>query len=94
MKMMKQLTHIIVILLCSASVVAQSKYVDVNGTIAFEASEELFEPVKAENQSVTMILDTSTGKVAALALMKGFRFKNSLMEEHFNENYNCSVHLP
>ena len=33
------------------------------------------------------ILDTETNKIASLALVKGFRFKNSLMQEHFNENY-------
>ncbi|NJB70141.1 hypothetical protein GGR42_000603 [Saonia flava] len=66
---------------------AQEKYIDKNGTLVFEASEKLFEEVKAENTSVTAILDTKTGEIAALGLMKGFRFKNSLMEEHFNENY-------
>jgi len=69
------------------SITSQTKYIDKSGTITFEASEELFEPVKATNESVTMILDVSTNQIASLALMKGFRFKNSLMEEHFNENY-------
>ncbi len=66
---------------------AQGKYIDKNGKINFEASEELFEPVKAKNESVTVILNTETSEIASLALMKSFRFKNSLMEEHFNENY-------
>lgn len=72
---------------CLNLVFGQHKYIDKNGTITFEASEEVFEPVKATNTAVTMLLDTQTGQVAALALVKGFRFKNSLMEEHFNENY-------
>lgn len=67
--------------------IAQSKYLDKNGTIVFEASEEAFEPVKATNESVTVILNTETGDIASLGLIKSFRFKNSLMEEHFNENY-------
>ncbi|WP_394746686.1 YceI family protein [Spongiimicrobium salis] len=70
-----------------SSVQAQSKYIDKKGNLTFEASEELFEPVKATNESVTVILNTATGEIAALGLMKSFRFKNSLMEEHFNENY-------
>ena len=74
------------LILMSSSVSAQ-KYIDKKGKITFEASEETFEPVKATNSSVTMILNTETNEIAALALMKGFRFKNSLMEEHFNENY-------
>ncbi|WP_111684475.1 YceI family protein [Winogradskyella tangerina] len=69
------------------TVLAQGKYIDKTGKIAFEASEELFEPVKAKNESVTVILNTETAEIASLALMKSFRFKNSLMEEHFNENY-------
>lgn len=74
--------------------VAQSKYLDQNGVIIFEASEKLFEEVKATNNSVTAIYDTETNKIASLALMKGFRFKNSLMEEHFNENYIESSKYP
>ncbi|MFD0861564.1 YceI family protein [Sungkyunkwania multivorans] len=67
--------------------VAQEQYLDKNGVLIFEASEKLFEEVKATNKSVTTIYDTATNKIASLALMKGFHFKNSLMEEHFNENY-------
>ena len=63
------------------------RLVDRNGQVTFEASEALFEPVEAKNESVTAVLDASSNEIASLALMKGFRFKNSLMEEHFNENY-------
>lgn len=71
----------------SVQKIQAQKFIDRNGTLIFEASEELFEPVKASNEAVTMLLDINTNEIAALALMKGFRFKNSLMEEHFNENY-------
>lgn len=64
------------------------------GTINFEASVPSFEEVKAKNNAVTCILNTSTGEIAALALMKGFRFKVALMEEHFNENYVESSKYP
>lgn len=70
-----------------ASLWAQDKYIDKNGIVIFEASEQLFEEVKAANESVTAILNTETNQIASLALVKGFHFKNSLMEEHFNENY-------
>ncbi|MET2986149.1 YceI family protein [Aureibaculum conchae] len=66
---------------------AQDKYIDKKGQITFEASEKAFEEVKAVNKSTTVILDTETGKIASVALVKEFRFKNALMEEHFNENY-------
>jgi len=63
------------------------KYYTKTGKIDFEASVEVFEPVVASHDNVTSVLDTSNGQVAILALMKGFRFRNALMEEHFNENY-------
>jgi hypothetical protein len=57
------------------------------GKITFEASVPAFEEVKAKNEGVTCILNTANGEIASLALLKGFRFKIALMEEHFNENY-------
>ena len=66
---------------------AQSKYLTKKGSITFEASVPAFEEVKASNTKVTAIINTATGDIAALALVKGFRFKIALMEEHFNENY-------
>lgn len=72
------------------AVIAQSfgqKYYTKTGTLNFEGSVEAFEPVKASNENTTAILDVSTGKIAVLGLVKGFRFRNALMEEHFNENY-------
>jgi hypothetical protein len=66
---------------------SQQKMIDKAGTITFEASVPSFEEVRAVNKSVTFVLNTKTGEIASLALMKGFRFKIALMEEHFNENY-------
>ena len=42
----------------------------------------------------TAIINTTNGEFAALILVKGFRFKNALMEEHFNENYAESDNYP
>lgn len=78
---------LMITILGSYTMNAQSKYIDKNGKIVFEASEQLFEEVKAETASATAILDTETNQIASLALVKGFLFKNSLMQEHFNENY-------
>lgn len=66
---------------------AQTKMITKTGKITFEASVPAFEEVKAKNESVTCVLNPSTGEIASLALIKGFRFKVALMEEHFNENY-------
>ncbi|MGB2273482.1 MAG: YceI family protein [Flavicella sp.] len=66
---------------------SQEKYFTRTGNIQFEASVPTFEEIKAKNDKVTAIINTKTGAIATLALVKGFRFKIALMEEHFNENY-------
>ncbi|HEX9980688.1 MAG TPA: YceI family protein [Flavobacterium sp.] len=66
---------------------AQEKMMTKTGKVAFEASVPSFEEVKAKNETATCVLNPKTGEIASLALMKGFRFKVALMEEHFNENY-------
>jgi len=73
---------------------AQAKYLTKTGTVSFEASVPSFEEVGAKNNSVTAIINTENGEFAALALINGFRFKNALMEEHFNENYAESNKYP
>lgn len=73
-------------LLCTVEGYAQ-KYYTKTGHIDFEASVKAFEPVEATHKTVTAILNVETGEIAILALIKGFRFRNALMEEHFNENY-------
>lgn len=78
---------IAVFILMSTLVLAQEKYLTKTGHLAFEASVPSFEEVAASNESVTAIINLENGEFAALALVKAFRFKNALMEEHFNENY-------
>lgn len=82
-------TKLFLAILLSSSLlgISQTKKVTKTGEIKFEASVPSFEPVEAENKTTTIVLNTENGEIAALALMKGFRFKIALMEEHFNENY-------
>jgi hypothetical protein len=89
---MKNLLFLLV--LACMSTFAQNKYITKTGTINFEASVPSFEEVAAKNNSVTAIFNTENGEIATLALVKGFRFKNALMEEHFNENYAESDKFP
>lgn len=76
-----------VFFLGKTTVFSQDKKITKTGQITFEASVPSFEEVKAVNEAVSCVLNTKTGEIASLALMKGFRFKVALMEEHFNENY-------
>lgn len=73
---------------------AQEKMITKTGKITFEASVPSFEEVKGTNSTATCVLNPATGEIASLALIKGFRFKIALMEEHFNENYLESDRYP
>ncbi len=89
---MKKILYIILFL--STISFGQNKFITKTGTLNFEASVPSFEEVAAKNNSVTAIINTENGEIAALALIKAFRFKNALMEEHFNENYAESDKFP
>ena len=90
---MKKVT-LLMLLIPLLSVFAQEKKITKNGIVNFEASVPSFEPVEAKHNSVSAVLNTSSGEIASLALVKGFRFKIALMEEHFNENYAESTKYP
>ncbi len=90
---MKKIALLVLVVLCSFTPI-QEKKLTKTGTIIFEASVPSFEEVKAKNTAATCVLNTTNGEIAALALMKGFRFKVALMEEHFNENYMESSKFP
>ena len=81
------INRILLIMLLLPAVFYGQKYGTRTGTVKFEASVPSFEEVAGENKSVSAALNASNGDMAVLALMKGFRFKVALMEEHFNENY-------
>lgn len=84
----------VIIILVSFGMYSQTKHITKTGLVNFEASVPSFEEVKASNNTTTAIIDTENGNLAALVLVKGFRFKNALMEEHFNENYAESDQYP
>ena len=73
---------------------SQGKYICRTGAISFEANTPSFEPVEAKSTNGSAILNTSNGDFAALVLVKSFRFRLALMEEHFNENYMESDAFP
>ena len=90
---MKKILILGLFLLLSNIVISQ-KLMTRTGEIKFEASMPAFEEVVAKNNTVSCILDQTTGEFAALALVKAFKFKVQLMEEHFNENYIESTKFP
>jgi len=76
-----------------SSVKAQKIYSTKTAKISFFSNAPL-EDIEAKNNEVESKLAPSTGQFAFILLMKGFRFENELMEEHFNENYVESNKFP
>lgn len=66
---------------------SQNKLATRAGSIVFEASVPSFEEVKANNNSVSCVINTETGEISSIAFIREFHFKMAMMEEHFNENY-------
>ena len=82
---MKNLIIVCGILFFSLNLSAQ-KFSSKNGFAGFYSHTPM-EDVKADNNQVNSILDSSTGDIVFLLLNKSFHFDRALMEEHFNENY-------
>lgn len=62
------------------------RYMTKTGHIDFFSHTPL-EDIKADNEQVASVIDLSTGEIVFQVLIKSFKFKKALMEEHFNENY-------
>ena len=73
---------------------AQDKKTTKKGEITFEASVPSFEEIKAKHEKASCVLNTKTGEINSLALVKEFHFKIALMEEHFNSNFIESNRYP
>ncbi len=84
---------IVLISLTTSSLLAQKIYSTKNGKISFFSNTPL-EDIEAKNNEVESKLASSNGQVIFTLLMKSFQFENSLMEEHFNENYIESSKYP
>ncbi len=65
---------------------AQKKFYTKTGQIYFDAGTGI-EDINATNKSVSSVIDLSSGQMDFGLLIKGFEFKNQLMEDHFHENY-------
>lgn len=68
-------------------------YITRNGRVTF-LSKASVENIEAVNNEVTSILDTQKSDFVFAVLIKSFKFKKALMEEHFNEDYMESNTFP
>jgi len=90
---MKQSKFHILFLILFCPLIAKDIYFTRSGTISFYSSA-ILEDIEAINDQVTCVLDLETGEVAFRVPIRGFTFKNALMQEHFNENYLESEKYP
>ncbi len=91
---MKKIIVTIVCLVFS-SVMFSQKMMTRTGEIKFDATVPgAMDPVIATNTTASSIFDKTTGELVVQGMVKSFKFKSPLMEEHFNENYMESDKLP
>lgn len=91
-RMKKGLNILLLAVLCLHTANAQ-KLLTKEGTIDIFSQTSLF-TIEAKNQKVASILNMETGEVVASTLVRSFKFKEALVEEHFNENYMESHKFP
>ena len=68
---MKQLLFLLIFV--SVPIFGQ-KYYTKTGVTEFKASVDTFEPIKAINNSTSVILNVTTGDIASLLFVKAFNF--------------------
>lgn len=90
---MKNIVFIVLSLLCGNLLFAQ-KYSSKTGKVTFEASLPMVEDVYAKDDNNLVIMNADTGDIASVSVVKNFKFKAKLMEEHFNENYAETTKYP
>ena len=90
---MKKITVLLICFFIGTTAFAQ-KAMTRSGEIKFDGTVPSEVEIIGTNKTVSCIFDQSTGDFVALALVKAFKFKAPLMEEHFNENYMESSQYP
>lgn len=90
---MKKLSLLICLVFSSVAGFSQKMLSTKSGAISFTASGGA-EKIAAINNDVDCKLVDNTGQMVFTLLVKGFKFENQLMEDHFNENYMESTKFP
>jgi hypothetical protein len=78
----------------TTQLLAQNKFMTRTGSAHFVADGIIKDDVQARSNTVTAVLDASTGQVQARIPVNSFVFRKALMQEHFNENYLESHRFP
>jgi polyisoprenoid-binding protein YceI len=92
--MMRKILMIPVLLLLHLAAHAQIYTAKPGATSISFYSEAPLENIEAVNKSASIVLKASTNEIQMSHSIQNFKFKNALMEEHFNENYMESDKYP
>lgn len=91
---MKKIAILVIALLIGGATFSQ-KMLTREGEIKFDATVPgALDEVIGNNKTVSSIFDKGTGDLVVQGMVKSFKFKSPLMEEHFNENYMESDKFP
>lgn len=91
---MKRIIIILIALAtCFIQAHAQKLFSTNTGQVSFYAGTPL-EDVRAVNNEANSKMLQKNGQIVFSVLVKGFVFKNALMQDHFNENYMESTKYP
>ncbi len=91
---MKKIFLLVLFSILGNTIQAQ-KVITRNGEVKFDATvPSSIDEIAGSNKTASCIFDQDTNDFVALVLIKGFKFKSPLMEEHFNENYLESTKYP
>ncbi len=89
---MKKMMLLLMVFAC-ANGYAQQLYTTTTGVVSFFSSTPM-EDISAVNKKVTSIYNPTTNDIAFQMQIIQFKFPNSLMEDHFNENYMETTKFP
>ncbi len=88
-------TIVLLLSLLVGNIAFSQKLMTRTGEVKFDATvPSSIDEIAGTNTTASCIFDESTGDFVALVLVKSFKFKSPLMEEHFNENYLESTKFP
>lgn len=84
---MKKIILLLALLFSLTQINAQIYKAKDGTTLITFFSEAPLENIEAANKGAIIVLNTTTNDIQVRVSIQNFKFKNSLMEEHFNENY-------
>ena len=84
--MMNRILTIILLFLSAGSTAAQHIYTSRNATISFFSYAPV-EDIKAKSEAGIAAIDINSRSIYFKVPVRSFKFRKSMMEEHFNEKY-------